>query len=85
MKIKITKRMDAKPKYRFYANPVDLPGSPPIGYGRTEKEAVGEMFMRLFIEHDAWIEYIDLKEPIEIERSNYNCTRTMRESWDRRD
>jgi hypothetical protein len=46
---------------KFIADMVDLPGSPPIGEGRTEYESVAYLFFRLLQPNivENWRKYMD--------------------------
>lgn len=62
MKISIQKRGDD-----IAADMTDLPGTPPIGLGKTETEAIARLFWSILLEKDTWLKYLDLKS-MQIER-----------------
>jgi len=76
MKIKIEKYNDGK---TFRADMLDLPGSPPVGQGETETEAVANLFMKIIFQStdgrfinrgcipESWLRYVT-PDKIVIER-----------------
>jgi hypothetical protein len=38
----------------------DLPGSPPIGYGKTQAEAIADLFYQLIAGHSDYLLYVKL-------------------------
>jgi hypothetical protein len=64
MKIKVEKQPD-----HYRADCLDLPGSPPVGVGRTPELAVAALFYLMHFDKpsvhaDNWMKYIKLDEPI---------------------
>lgn len=62
MKISIQKSGD-----EITADMLDLPGTPPVGRGKTETEAIARLFWSILLEKDTWLKYLDLKT-MQIER-----------------
>ena len=44
----------------------ELPGSPPIGTGRTKAEAVSHLFLRLITKHPEYLKYIQPCESLKL-------------------
>ncbi len=62
MKIVVT-RVDFS-RGRYCADCKDCPGSPPVGYGRTKAEAIGNLVIGLSLDK-VWEKYI--QAPLEVE------------------
>ena len=51
------------------ADLLDLPGSPPVGEGRTEAEAVADLFRRVIADKSTnWLTYVQVEFPAVITR-----------------
>lgn len=59
MKIEITWSKD-----HYRADLIDLPGTPPVGLGRTPELAVACLWWTCMRESTKWLEYINLSKPI---------------------
>lgn len=67
MNIKITPSRHRD--FKYMADLVDLPGSPPVGYGNTVAEATANMFINLLADkRSGWMSMIDLTKPAKIKR-----------------
>lgn len=65
MKIKIEKSGDS-----IIADMIELPGTPPIGRGVTETEAIARLFWSILLEQNTWLKYLDLNSMSIIRESN---------------
>lgn len=64
MKIKISKynqKLKRTDKQLYQADLKDLPGIPPIGIGKTKREAVASLFYIILVDRVDWIKSIDLE------------------------
>jgi len=58
MKIQIRKSKDGTGLY--IADCSDLPGSPPVGVGKTKDGAVKSLLRAIIIHHHIWLRHLDL-------------------------
>lgn len=72
MKIKISSKLSSCPQIEpdtYYADPIDLPGTPPQGIGYTETEAIGSLILAM--QHESIWEKCGWPK-FEIKKSDYD-------------
>lgn len=62
MIIKIEKQKAGDDSIQYKADLEDLPGSPPVGIGKTPEEAVAVLFFTLISQGIGWIRHVSLLE-----------------------
>lgn len=79
--MRVTIKRDKKEAEVFIADCIDLPGSPPVGYGRSRQEALLYLLYALLVsstQETNWLEFLKKDEPLMVNNTPWRMVTPSR-------